>query len=228
MTLRALIRRVVPRTVRREMILAFPSLYRTRWISYETNIGKAVDELLGQLDLTLDVAGDIAECGSAACGTSVIMAEHLRRRGIRKTIYAYDSFEGFDRSELARERGEGLTEEGDEAFTSSPLAYVNRKIRRLGYAGVVVPVKGYFQQTLPQSSGPVSFALIDCDLRDSVLYCAEQIWPRLSRGGRIVFDDYRSTNYRGARLGIDQFLAQHRDEITEHGLIRRLYYVYKA
>lgn len=222
------VQRVLRAGLRRLALLTVPALYGSGQVAFETGLHDALDELLGQLDQALAVPGEIVECGSYTCGSSVIIARHLRQRGQARTVYAYDSFAGFALSELAHERASGLTEELDSSFTGTSYHYVRLKLRRLGLAGAVVPVRGYFEQTLPAATGPVCFALIDCDLRDSVRYCAEQIWPRLSPGGRMVFDDYRSHNFRGARLGIEDFLGQHRDEIADHGLIRRLYYVYKA
>jgi hypothetical protein len=223
-----LIKRVVPRPLLYELLLAFPALYRTRSVQYETNLASATSELLEQIDQSVGAAGELIECGSARCGTSIIIAQHLRQRGIQKKVYAFDSYEGFDRAELARERTAGLTEEGNEAFANTSYPYVVRKIQRLGYTGSVIPVKGYFEQTLPQVQEPICFALIDCDLRESIAYCAQYLWPLLTPGGRMVFDDYTSGNYRGARIGIDQFVESVRTEIREHGLEYRLYSVVKG
>ncbi len=222
------IKQIVPRPVLYELLLAFPMLYRTRSVQYETNLAQAVDELIEQLDPTLVLDGEIIECGSARCGTSVMMAEHVRRKGVHKKIYALDSFEGFDRTELAREREAGLTEEANDAFTNTSFPYVKRKIQRLGFEGVVIPVKGYFEQTLPHFHSPSCFALIDCDLRESIVYCAEYLWHYMVPGGRMVFDDYTSGNYRGARYAIDQFVESHQREIASHGLGTRLYSVVKG
>lgn len=223
----AIIKRIVPRPVLYELLLVFPLLYRTRSVQYETNLAQAVPELIKQLDQTLALEGEIIECGSARCGTSVMIAAHLRKRRVQKRVYALDSFEGFDRTELAREREAGLTEEANDAFTNTSYAYVVRKIKRLGLEGLVIPIKGYFEQTLPRFQSPICFALIDCDLRESIVYCAEYLWQQLVSGGCMVFDDYTSGNYRGARFAIDQFVESHRHEIVSHGLGTRLYSVVK-
>lgn len=41
-------------------------------------------------------------------------------------------------------------------------------------------IKGYFQDTLPNIVGPFCLVFIDCDLRDSLVYAAETLWPLLS------------------------------------------------
>lgn len=66
-------------------------------------------------------------------------------------------------------------------------------------------VEGVFEETLkPQDA--VTFAHIDCDWYDSVVTCIDRIWPRLAKGGVMLFDDYRS--YEGCRKAVDEFIAR--------------------
>ena len=187
-----------------------------------------IEDLLSQLESVLPVEGNIIECGSSRCGTSIIMANRLLSRGIRKTVYACDSFEGFDRDELRREQASRLTTAHERAFTSTSYRYVQKKIAKLGVGDIMVPVGGFFKDTLPHLNSTFCFALIDCDLRDSLVYCAETLWPRLVSKGRILFDDYTDDNFKGARIGIDHFVDKYKGEIEEHGLLQRLYLVKKA
>jgi predicted O-methyltransferase YrrM len=142
-------------------------------------------------------------------------------------VFACDSFQGFDRNELQREREAGLTTGRNSDFTSTSLGYVKAKLERLGVEEVVKPIAGYFSSTLSTLPGPYCLVFIDCDLQQSMDYCAHTLWPRVSQNGRMVFDDYTSTDYRGARLAIDTFVAESSATISEHGLMRRLYYVVK-
>ena len=226
---RAAIKRTVPPFILNNAFLALPVLYRSRIVNYETNISAdGIADLTSQLGLVLELAGHIVECGSSRCGASVIMANYLRSRSAFKAIYACDSFAGFDLEELRRERVGGLTTAPESAFTSTSYGYVQKKIRKLGVADIIVPIRGFFQDTLPHIHSSFCFALIDCDLRQSVIYCAESIWPNLVSKGRILFDDYASRDFKGARLGIEQFICEHSNEIEEHGLLKRLYMVRKA
>lgn len=207
------------------ILLTFPFLYRTPLVRYETNLdgGGGLSDLLAEVPGIANLRGDIIECGSSRCGSTVILAKELRRHGVKKTIYACDSYEGFDRAELRKEKALGWTQAPEDAFTSTSFEYVKRKVRRLGVDDIVVPVKGYFQQTLPGLTGDLAMALIDCDLKDSMAYSAEQIWPRLVSGGRLLFDDYLAENWKGARQAVDEFVAAHQGEIASHGLRTRLY-----
>jgi O-methyltransferase len=227
---KATIKQLIPPFVLNRTLLTFPFLYRTEMVNFETNIsaGGGIDDLLSQLDLVLEMDGNIIECGSSRCGTSIIMANYLRAKGKVKSVYACDSFEGFDKNELKRERAKGLTTAGEKSFTSTSYRYVSTKLERLGLYNTVIPIKGFFQDTLPHISSKFCIALVDCDLTDSIMYSAETIWPKLVRGGRILFDDYTDEDFKGARLGIDQFVLEHDDEIERHGLLKRLYLVKKA
>lgn len=53
----------------------------------------------------------------------------------------------------------------------------------------------------------VSFAHIDVDLYASVLDCCRFIYPRLVRGGFMVFDDYGFPTCPGARKAVDDYFA---------------------
>lgn len=227
--IKSMVKRAIPPALLNRVLLTFPALYRTRLVNYETNLTVAGQEdLLEAVEAVLRLQGDIIECGSSRCGGSILMAHYMRSRGVMKRIYACDSFQGFEPAELQREREAGLTDTPDGAFTSTSLAYVVKKLHRLGLTQVITPVKGFFNTTLPQFAGhSFCLAFVDCDLEHSVRYCADTLWPALPSGGLLVFDDYTEAEYRGARLGIESFVAAHLDEMASHGLRRSLYVVRK-
>ena len=231
LSLKAQVKRLIPPRLYNSMLLAFPALYRTRLVNFESNLEPegGFEDLLEILDGALAVQGDLIECGSSRCGTTVFIAQFLARRGERRKIYACDSFEGFDREEFRSEKALGLTTVPETVFTSTSYEYVVRKIRRLGFEDRVIPIPGYFRETLPTLTRSLELCLgfVDCDLRKSVSYCAEQLWPRLNPGGILIFDDYRSPDFRGARLAIDEFVASHQGEIARAESMRWLYRVQK-
>ncbi len=229
MNWKAKVRYAVPNSFFNYLLLKFPFLYRTNVVCFESGIQdkKGIEELLLQLGSVMDKKGDIIECGSSLCGTSVIMANFLRSRHSNKKVYACDSFEGLDKHELERERQAGLTSVLDNVFTAASYEYVAKKIKRLGVDGLVLLKKGFFQDTLPHIKSDFCFALIDCDLKDSIIYSAESIWPRLVSGGCMVFDDYNDQDFKGARYGIETFVDKYKCEFSEYGLMRRLYYARK-
>ena len=53
-----------------------------------------------------------------------------------------------------------------------------------------MPVKGFFHNTLSHIHSKFSLALIDADLEVSISQAAESVWPKLSSGGVMLFDEY--------------------------------------
>lgn len=217
------------RRLKRELLLWRPSLYATDAIRYEQSLAceEEAQALLSKLDGTLDVPGDIIECGCFLCGTTVRMARHLQQRHCRKRIYACDTFTGFDPPEFHRDRRSGEAS-AERDYAENDFTYVQRKLKRLGVADEVTLVKGLFQETLARLSGPFSFAFIDCDLHDSMLYAARTLWPHLSVGGCCVFDDYDNDSFRGATRAVDTLVREQAHTIGERGpLADKLYFAYK-
>jgi len=206
---RSRIRRYFPRALYDGMLLHLPYLYRTPVIAYESHMYDALDRLLEIATQIKNVEGDIIECGAARCGTSCLIGLHLRANRIKKKIYALDSFgRGFDRRELQDEVHDGLTTAEITHFTYNSIEYVRKKIRRLGLDGYILPVDGWFRETLPTVRGPFSFAIIDCDLGRSTSECLEYVWQRISKGGVMLIDDYASTDYQGVKKALDRFLQE--------------------
>jgi predicted O-methyltransferase YrrM len=183
-------------------------------------------------DSLLDVVnldGDIVECGSWRGGSAMFMADLLRERGVQRRILACDSYEGFDLVELEAERKAGWTSEPDDAFASTSLKYVEAKIRQRGLERYVLPVKGYFSETLASLSGPFSLVLVDCDLSRSALFAAEVLWRRVQPGGIVLFDDYDNDHaFRGVRSSVEAFVDRRLEEVGQHGKMRRLYRVVRG
>ena len=57
------------------------------------------------------------------------------------------------------------------------------------------------------SDSRVAFAHVDVDVYQSVWDCCEFIYPRLTTGGVMVFDDYGFPTCPGARKAVDEFFA---------------------
>lgn len=224
------VRGFVPRPLRRRALLR--SRFFLRLLNYETvmdSVGLA--ELEQLLDMTLGVQGHIVECGCNRCGTTVIMAKYLRSRDAKKTIYACDTFDGFSPPELEREKQLGRAEVSERAFRSpGQYEYVKEKLSNLGVDDQVVPIKGLFQDTFPHwlgKWGTLSFVFVDCDLEDSMLFCARFLWPLLAPGGVMAFDDYTSKQFKGSRIAIDSFVAEAPVGLASHKLMRRIYFLRK-
>lgn len=228
MNLRARIAKKIPQNILNNFLLSFPSLYKTKFINFESYLDKkGIQDLIKGINDTKDLTGNIIECGCARCGTSVILASFLKSDHIRKKFFALDSFSGFEKNELKNEKIQGFTDSSSTDFTYNSYDYVVKKIKKLGLSDILIPVKGYFQKTLPKINSNFCMSFIDCDLSESMKYVAETIWPRLSSKGMLFFDDYVSENFKGVKLTVDKFVEQHKNQIERCEASGRLYYIKK-
>jgi O-methyltransferase len=155
--------------------------------------------VLYQLALqSLGVKGDFWECGVYKGGTARMLAEILfRNHDTKKRLCLFDTFEGMPDADPDKD----FHKQGDFADTS--LAAVKRLV---GHEDLV----SYYAGVIPDSfsaleSSQIALAHIDVDIYKSVLDCCKFIFPRLSPGGFMVFDDYGLPSCPGARAAVDEY-----------------------
>ncbi|MCB1224368.1 MAG: class I SAM-dependent methyltransferase [Verrucomicrobiales bacterium] len=153
--------------------------------------------LYTMLQQCLDVPGDIWECGVYKGGTAAMMASFLAASGTDKKLLLFDTFGGMPPTDPLHD----LHQEGDFADTS--ISEVKEYVGNAEFCG-------YHQGFIPETfvglaAAQIAAAHIDLDIYRSVLHCIEFIWPRLSVGGMVVFDDYGFRTCPGARAAVDEF-----------------------
>jgi O-methyltransferase len=151
------------------------------------------------LKQAIHLEGDVWECGVYRGGTARMFAHFLQDNASSRTLYLFDTFEGMPDTDADRD----LHRKGDFRDTSleTVAAYVGLPER-------CVFRKGLIPDTfIGLESARIAFAHIDVDIYRSILDCLDFIWPRLSVGGVIVFDDYGFPSCPGARAAVDEFFA---------------------
>jgi len=149
---------------------------------------------------SLAIEGDVWECGVYKGGTAAMLARIITEYGGEKTLYLFDTFTGMPATDKERD----LHRQGDFADTSaeSVEAFINAP-------GVAMIRKGWIPETFAGlESRRIAFAHIDVDIYRSVIDSLEFIWPRLSPGGFVVFDDYGFPSCPGALQAVDEFFAK--------------------
>jgi O-methyltransferase len=141
--------------------------------------------------------GDVAEIGVYQGGTARLLAKTLDRS--QKTIHLFDTFAGMPSTDPGRD----LHRSGDFADTSLEAVQA--------YLADCTNVR-FYQGFFPATSAPImdmTFALvhIDVDIYRSVLDCCQFFYPRMERGGIMIFDDYGFTSCPGAKAAVDAFFA---------------------
>ena len=169
-----------------------------------------IDILISLLEKTLNLPGDIVECGVFQGHTSMALGLVIKERCLDKKIYALDSFEGFD--EVADEEAAYLADNVENpllkkgAFAHTSLELIQWKIRMTDLDRIVIPIKGYFRNTLPTlPARQYAFVHIDCDLGEAYQECLNYFYPRMVPGGYICFDEYRIAAWPVTTKVIDEF-----------------------
>lgn len=155
--------------------------------------------LLSLMRHALHIAGDFAEMGVFKGGTALLAARVLSEAHDRRPLHLFDSFEGMP----VTSAGEPYVR-GDFGQTSA------ERVRELvSHAGANVQMRiGFIPQTFQGLEiSRLAFAHVDVDLFQSVLDCVAYVYPRLSPGGILVFDDYGFPGCVRAREAVDLAFA---------------------
>jgi len=163
------------------------------------------------------VRGDFLETGVALGGSAIVLADQMGRR---RHFHGYDVFAmipppgGADPPAvheryrtIVEGRSEGIggdTYYGylDDLYDRVVAAFARHDMRVDGER--IALHRGLFEDTL-RPTAPVALAHIDCDWYEPVKLCIGRIWPQLSSGGLMVFDDYN--DYGGCTKAVDEFVA---------------------
>jgi O-methyltransferase len=129
--------------------------------------------------------GDILEIGVWRGGTGCLMAQRATLTGAGVTVYLCDTFRGVVKAGSSDPHYAG----GEHADTSE--ATVTDLAKRLGLDNIKI-LCGTFPEQTGHMVANESFRLchIDVDVYDSGREIMAWVWPRLVRGGIVVYDDY--------------------------------------
>ena len=146
-----------------------------------------------------DVPGSVAELGTYRGD----FAWHMNARFPRRTLYLFDTFEGFDARDIAAERRKSQSKAQAHDFGDTLAADV---LARMPYEKSVVIRKGFFPETA-EGLEKERYAVVslDVDLYAPTLAGLEYFYPRLSEGGAIVLHDYNSLRFDGVRRAVADY-----------------------
>ena len=148
---------------------------------------------------SLLIPGDVWECGVYKGGTAAMMAALLRDKMPSKKLYLFDTFEGMPATDSAKD----VHKKGDFADTSTEGIMTH-----IGCPDICEVRPGFIPSTFAGlESAQIAFAHVDVDIYQSVLDSLNFIWPRLSRGGFIIADDYGWPSCPGARAAVEEFFV---------------------
>jgi len=165
------------------------------------------------------IPGDFVECGVWRGGSSMMMALALQKFGSTdRTLYLYDTYEGMSQptefdvgreNNSARKEWEARQANPQEGWFAASVDTVKANLYSTGYPkDKLVFVKGKVEETIP-GTVPEKIAILrlDTDWYESTLHELNHLFPRVSRQGVLILDDYGY--WQGARKAVDQYIREH-------------------
>ncbi len=150
----------------------------------------------------LQVEGDFVECGVWKGGSAILLSRllHDGADGTGRRLYLFDTFRGMPRTDP---RFDSYYKGGEFADTDTEAVRA-----RLPFPSVAAFRPGLIPDTFAGLEAlRIAFAHIDVDIYPSVKACCEFVYPRLSVGGVMIFDDYAWSTCPGARAAVDEYFA---------------------
>lgn len=159
-------------------------------LDIRTAVFDLLAERLGKLP------GDMAELGVYRGD----FAAEISRRFPERTLYLFDTFEGFDSRDMASEAGYSKAVEGDFADTSVEVV-----LAKLTAPEHAVVRKGYFPETAQGLEAQFAFVSLDADLYEPTLNGLRWFYPRMVPGGVILLHDYQNARFSGVQAAVEAF-----------------------
>jgi O-methyltransferase len=167
------------------------------------------------------IPGDMVECGVWKGGSMMAVAKMLLYLGdAGRHLFLFDTFEGMSKpTELDVDWKGGKAPAfferwknklGGSSWCYASLSDVKQAMYSVGYPIENLHfVQGRVEDTIPaRTPESISLLRLDTDWYESTRHELVQLFPRLSRGGVIIIDDYG--HWQGARLAVDEWIAHNK------------------
>jgi len=151
-----------------------------------------------------DLPGDFVELGVYKGHTTKFLADYLGFASWPKRWWLYDTFEGIPKDQADPGREHLTVEAYGDAFSFEEV-----RDRFAPYGNITV-VQGRVPEVLAETS-PETISLMHIDLNNATAEIAalDTLYPRLSPGGVIVFDDYGwSSSHNQAKAEAEWFKSR--------------------
>jgi O-methyltransferase len=162
------------------------------------------------------VQGDLIETGVWRGGATILMRAVLKAYGDPRTVWVADSFQGLPKPDPETYAADAGTRYFERPELAIPLETVKANFARYGLLDDQVRfLPGWFRDTLPSAPiGKLAVLRLDGDMYESTIVALDSLYPKVSRGGYVIVDDYKLERCRAA---VDDFRRDHgiSDELRE-------------
>lgn len=157
--------------------------------------------------VALSASGDFVECGVNAGFISSAIMEALNWNSQSRDFFLVDSFAGppmsqFSQEEVAAGLEARMLDAKQRGAFVTDLDRVRDNFAEWPAARIV---QGYVPEVLPLvASERIAFVHLDLNAALAEQAALEHFWPRISRGGVVLLDDYAHAGYEPLHAAIDE------------------------
>ena len=157
-------------------------------------------ELVSNEINTKGLTGNVAELGVYKGK----FARYINKYFPERMLYLFDTFEGFDNRDVAKEKQENFSS-GEQDFSDTSVTAV---LNLMPFPEKCQAVKGFFPESAAGIEDQFVFVSLDADLYEPIYSGLQFFYPRLAKGGYIFIHDYNNDLYKGAAKAVRQFCAE--------------------
>ena len=147
-----------------------------------------------------NINGSVAELGVFQGGFAKYINEFFPDR----TLYLFDTFEGFAVSDIEKEKEIGTKRMFDRSYNYSGIS-IELVMEKMKNPKNVLVKKGFFPETTKGLEDEYVLVSLDADLYQPMLEGLKYFYPRLSRGGFIFIHDFFTDQFTGVRDAILEY-----------------------
>tara|TARA_R110002167_G_scaffold45006_3_gene135239 strand:- start:286 stop:1044 length:759 start_codon:yes stop_codon:yes gene_type:complete len=196
---------------------------------FKLNTANNIYLILNKINKHKHSLGNYVECGTFKGSTLLSVAQFCKQNDINTKLVGVDTFGGFpnknshnpldlpeyfktlfknqkiteshfNKAKLRTNNFTNISHLESEYFLNIEEVFTNCS----KYKNIEL-IKGTFEDVTPTYSEPISILHLDGDLYSGYLTCLNNLYDNVIPGGCIIFDEYYSHKYPGARVAVDEF-----------------------
>ena len=175
------------------------------------------------------IPGCIIECGVFKGASLIRFATFLKLLKSNKKIIAFDTFGKHTTTKISSDhkRRKILLSHGKEAISEKQLMNI---LKRKGLEKNIQLIKGDITETVPNylKLNPklkISLLNLDVDFYEPSMSILENFYPKLSKGGILMLDDYGV--WDGETMAVDEYFIDKKIKIRKHMFSKTPSYIIK-
>lgn len=173
------------------------------------NLQFLMDQILAN-----NIPGDFIEAGVWRGGACMLMQFILKEwKETKRKVWVADSFKGlpeptvgYDKELKSYNSAMMQDKDGFNLFSVSKDVVMDN-FREFGLLDVNVHfLEGWFSETLPNARiRTLALMRLDGDYYESTMTSLQYLYPKLSKGGYVIVDDYGETKWTACKEAVDQY-----------------------